>query len=92
MTTSPSSSPACRPGERRYEKLFNDHEKVWKTAHPKILMAANSDRGACEGDEVLKLVSSFNGRISTTQESELRTTLKEVLAVAHGRSAGSPRR
>jgi FlaA1/EpsC-like NDP-sugar epimerase/lipopolysaccharide/colanic/teichoic acid biosynthesis glycosyltransferase len=29
-----------RPGERLFEKLFNDHELVWKTAHPRILMAA----------------------------------------------------
>ncbi|MEO6462820.1 MAG: polysaccharide biosynthesis protein [Candidatus Eisenbacteria bacterium] len=29
-----------RPGERLFEKLFNDHELVWKTRHPRILMAA----------------------------------------------------
>ncbi len=28
-----------RPGERLFEKLFNDHETVCKTAHPRILMA-----------------------------------------------------
>jgi FlaA1/EpsC-like NDP-sugar epimerase len=28
-----------RPGEKLYEKLFNDNEQIWKTAHPKILMA-----------------------------------------------------
>ena len=30
-----------RPGERLFEKLFNDHEQVWKTRHPRILMAAD---------------------------------------------------
>jgi FlaA1/EpsC-like NDP-sugar epimerase/lipopolysaccharide/colanic/teichoic acid biosynthesis glycosyltransferase len=29
-----------RPGERLFEKLFNDHELVWKTRHSRILMAA----------------------------------------------------
>jgi FlaA1/EpsC-like NDP-sugar epimerase len=28
-----------RPGERLFEKLFNDHETICKTAHPRILMA-----------------------------------------------------
>jgi FlaA1/EpsC-like NDP-sugar epimerase len=28
-----------RPGERLFEKLFNDHETVCKTMHPRILMA-----------------------------------------------------
>ena len=30
-----------RPGEKLYERLFNDHEEVLKTAHPRILMAVH---------------------------------------------------
>ena len=32
-----------RPGERLFEKLFNDHETVLKTAHPRILMALDAN-------------------------------------------------
>jgi FlaA1/EpsC-like NDP-sugar epimerase/lipopolysaccharide/colanic/teichoic acid biosynthesis glycosyltransferase len=37
-----------RPGERLFEKLFNDHEVVWKTPHPRILKtdAVASERSA----------------------------------------------
>src|SRR5438445_6607924 len=34
-----------RPGERLFEKLLNDDETVWKTAHPRILRAVS------QGDE-----------------------------------------
>jgi FlaA1/EpsC-like NDP-sugar epimerase len=38
-----------RPGERLFEKLLNDHETVWKSAHPKILRAVSH----FEDDDVL---------------------------------------
>jgi FlaA1/EpsC-like NDP-sugar epimerase/lipopolysaccharide/colanic/teichoic acid biosynthesis glycosyltransferase len=46
-----------RPGERLFEKLFNDHELVWKTRHPRILMAAevSSRRGVGREDELDRL-------------------------------------
>src|SRR5438034_4578268 len=31
-----------RPGERLYETLFNQNEQIWRTAHPKILMATSN--------------------------------------------------
>jgi len=44
-----------RPGERLFEKLFNDHERVCKTLHPRILMAVEhhdflDDRGEDRGN------------------------------------------
>jgi FlaA1/EpsC-like NDP-sugar epimerase/lipopolysaccharide/colanic/teichoic acid biosynthesis glycosyltransferase len=33
-----------RPGERLFEKLFNDHEMVVKTSHPRILTAVAASR------------------------------------------------
>jgi FlaA1/EpsC-like NDP-sugar epimerase len=30
-----------RPGERLFEKLFNDHETICKTVHPRILIATD---------------------------------------------------
>ena len=46
-----------RPGERLFEKLFNDHEQVWKTRHPRILMAADlpSRREAGGAAEAVRL-------------------------------------
>jgi FlaA1/EpsC-like NDP-sugar epimerase/lipopolysaccharide/colanic/teichoic acid biosynthesis glycosyltransferase len=46
-----------RPGERLFEKLFNDHELVWKTRHPRILMAAElkSRREAGRDEEAARL-------------------------------------
>jgi len=42
-----------RPGERLFEKLFNDSEGVFKTSHPRILMAVEAagagDRGGSGG-------------------------------------------
>jgi FlaA1/EpsC-like NDP-sugar epimerase len=46
-----------RPGERLFEKLFFDHERVWKTAHPRILMAeeTNGDGGVRRSQEIAAL-------------------------------------
>ena len=52
-----------RPGERLFETLFNDHEKIWKTPHPKILMAANGSGGAEGREELRKLLTVLEDRI-----------------------------
>ena len=40
-----------RPGERLFEKLLNDDETVWKTAHPRILRAVSQgDEGDARGE------------------------------------------
>jgi len=45
-----------RPGERLYEKLFNDEEQIWRTTHPKILMATTSAREEEKREEIRLLV------------------------------------
>jgi FlaA1/EpsC-like NDP-sugar epimerase/lipopolysaccharide/colanic/teichoic acid biosynthesis glycosyltransferase len=47
-----------RPGERLFEKLFHDHETIWKTSHPRILMAAdkNGDVGPRRQEEFSRLM------------------------------------
>jgi FlaA1/EpsC-like NDP-sugar epimerase/lipopolysaccharide/colanic/teichoic acid biosynthesis glycosyltransferase len=45
-----------RPGERLYEKLFNDEEQIWRTAHPKILMATTRARDEEKREEIRQLV------------------------------------
>ena len=52
-----------RPGERLFETLFNDHEKIWKTQHPKILMAANGSGGPEGREELHKLLAALEERI-----------------------------
>ena len=46
-----------RPGEKLYEKLFNDHEDVLKTVHPRILMAVTGRSAAKMSDEILTLTA-----------------------------------
>ncbi|HLQ66939.1 MAG TPA: polysaccharide biosynthesis protein [Candidatus Limnocylindrales bacterium] len=48
-----------RAGERLFEKLVNDHEKVWKTSHPKILMAVSEGSKGRAQEEILELVSAL---------------------------------
>jgi FlaA1/EpsC-like NDP-sugar epimerase len=45
-----------RPGERLYEKLFNDDEQIWRTSHPKILMATSSALEEEKREEVRGLI------------------------------------
>jgi FlaA1/EpsC-like NDP-sugar epimerase/lipopolysaccharide/colanic/teichoic acid biosynthesis glycosyltransferase len=53
-----------RPGERLFEKLVNDHERIWKTAHPKILKAVSegSDRRARE--EIAEIMASIEAGVN----------------------------
>jgi FlaA1/EpsC-like NDP-sugar epimerase len=48
-----------RAGERLFEKLVNDHEKVWKTSHPKILMAVSEGSKGRAQEEIQELVSAL---------------------------------
>jgi FlaA1/EpsC-like NDP-sugar epimerase len=53
-----------RPGERLFEKLFNDHETVCKTAHPRILMAVERHElgnGSANGRGTGELNGHANG-------------------------------
>jgi FlaA1/EpsC-like NDP-sugar epimerase/lipopolysaccharide/colanic/teichoic acid biosynthesis glycosyltransferase len=44
-----------RPGERLFEKLFNDHETVLKSSHPRILMAldVHTNGNGASGDAAM---------------------------------------
>jgi FlaA1/EpsC-like NDP-sugar epimerase/lipopolysaccharide/colanic/teichoic acid biosynthesis glycosyltransferase len=44
-----------RPGEKLYEKLFTDSEQIWKTAHPKILMATSGASDEEKREEIRHL-------------------------------------
>jgi len=59
----PIAITGLRPGEKLYERLFNDHERVWKTAHPRILKAVDANgNGAGEArraEERRRLMSFF---------------------------------
>jgi len=68
-----------RPGERLFEKLFNDHELVWKTRHSRILMAAQprSSQKAGRREEELRLRAFIDragargdGRLGTRDHEE----------------------
>ena len=61
-----------RPGERLFEKLFNDHELVWKTRHPRILKAAE-----------LKSRREFGGR--TTEIDLLKRFVAQASLGGDGR-------
>jgi len=56
-----------RPGERLFEKLFNDREEVWKTPHPRVLMAVDPHR---------------NGTAAARRTLELRTLLQALREMA----------
>jgi FlaA1/EpsC-like NDP-sugar epimerase len=64
-----------RPGERLFEKLFNDHETICKTEHPRILMAVerherlNGHAGAIRDEERLRLLRMIESAELGTKES-----------------------
>ena len=62
-----------RPGEKLYEKLFNDNEEIWKTAHPKILMATTRALEEEKREEIKTLTRSVEGavRLGTLEDAGL---------------------
>ena len=52
-----------RPGERLFEKLLNDHETVWKSAHPKILRAVSEHDAPMVREEMVRLLSVSEERM-----------------------------
>jgi FlaA1/EpsC-like NDP-sugar epimerase len=55
-----------RPGERLFEKLLNDHETVWKSAHPKILRAVSQNDPAMVREEMARLLRVSEERMGGT--------------------------
>jgi FlaA1/EpsC-like NDP-sugar epimerase/lipopolysaccharide/colanic/teichoic acid biosynthesis glycosyltransferase len=53
-----------RPGERLFEKLLNDNEVVWKSAHPKILRAVNQADGTFTREEMVRLLRESERRLA----------------------------
>jgi FlaA1/EpsC-like NDP-sugar epimerase len=62
-----------RPGERLFEKLLNDHEKVWKSAHPKIMRAVSQNDAALVREETARLL-----RVSEERMGGVRGVLQAL--------------
>jgi FlaA1/EpsC-like NDP-sugar epimerase len=67
-----------RPGERLFEKLFHDHETIWKTSHPRILMAADKN-----GDVVPRRQEEFNRLMRFFLEERDLATTPDAVRLAH---------
>jgi FlaA1/EpsC-like NDP-sugar epimerase len=67
-----------RPGERLFEKLFHDHETIWKTSHPRILMAADKN-----GDVVPRRQDEFSRLMRFLMEQRNGTSTGELAKIAH---------
>ena len=76
----PIKITGLRPGERLFERLFNDHEAVRKTAHPMVLRAAetNGDGGAHKAEEFQKLMDRIQHAAGESLAVELRKVAGEV--------------
>jgi FlaA1/EpsC-like NDP-sugar epimerase/lipopolysaccharide/colanic/teichoic acid biosynthesis glycosyltransferase len=69
-----------RPGEKLYEKLFNDDEQIWKTAHPKILMATTRALEDEKREEVRSLARAVEAQAGNGAIAEIALLLPEVPA------------
>jgi FlaA1/EpsC-like NDP-sugar epimerase len=69
-----------RPGEKLYEKLFNDTEEIWKTAHPKILMATTRALEEEKREEVRSLIRAVETATGNGTLLSGGLVLPEVLA------------
>jgi len=67
-----------RPGEKLYERLFNDHEEVLKTSHPRILMAANGRCPFKVAEEKLALVQRVERAAGGTMPGREPGVLQEM--------------
>ena len=83
-----------RPGERLFEKLFNDHERVMKTSHPRILMAvdgyasvATNGNGHTFGNGQGNGNGSGHGSAPTPRTQEMRRLMARIQSVAEGSRA-----
>jgi len=78
----PIAFTGLRPGERLFEKLFNDHEKIWKTAHPRILMAAdpigNGAGDARRMEELARLMRFVRSSDARTQPGDPQPARDEL--------------
>ena len=68
-----------RPGEKLYEKLFNDHEEVLKTAHPRLLMAVSGWSPSKRQDEMRSLASRLERTAAENIPAPDLAVLQELL-------------
>jgi FlaA1/EpsC-like NDP-sugar epimerase len=69
-----------RPGEKLYEKLFADHEQIWKTAHPKILMATTRALEQEKREEIRSLTRAVEHATGGGDRADIGQLLPEVTA------------
>jgi len=71
-----------RPGERLFEKLTNDDETVWRTAHPRILAARNgltNGHGAAKRlSELRRLMQMIHGDAAVAGSAELASATRDL--------------
>ncbi len=68
-----------RPGERLFEKLVNDHEKIWKTAHPKILKAVSEGSKRRAHEEFSELIASLEALSDGRQSAKIYRTVERLM-------------
>jgi len=68
-----------RPGEKLYEKLFNDHEEVLKTAHPRLLMAVSGWSPSKRQEEIRSLASRLERTAAETIPATDLAALQELI-------------
>jgi FlaA1/EpsC-like NDP-sugar epimerase len=68
-----------RPGEKLYEKLFNDHEEVLKTAHPRLLMAVSGWAPSKRQEEIRSLASRLERTAAETIPATDLAALQELI-------------
>ena len=68
-----------RPGEKLYEKLFNDHEEVLKTTHPRLLMAVSGWSPGKRQEEMRALASRLERTAAEIVPAPDLAALQELL-------------
>ena len=68
-----------RPGEKLYEKLFNDHEEVLKTAHPRLLMAVSGWSPSKRQGEMRSLAARLERTAAETIPATDLAALQELI-------------
>jgi FlaA1/EpsC-like NDP-sugar epimerase/lipopolysaccharide/colanic/teichoic acid biosynthesis glycosyltransferase len=66
-----------RPGERLFEKLVNDHERIWKTAHPKLLKAVSEGSKRRCLEEIGELMTSIEAGVNGMGTGQLFERTKQ---------------
>jgi FlaA1/EpsC-like NDP-sugar epimerase/lipopolysaccharide/colanic/teichoic acid biosynthesis glycosyltransferase len=79
-----------RPGERLFEKLVNDHERIWKTAHPKILKAVSEGSEKRAREEISEIMASIEAGVNGDGTGKLFDSYKLQLASDRGLARPRP--